>query len=79
MECNKKLQKLTCADEDFLVLVEGLMSSLEEEDLLLVAAICKGIWFQMNKFIFEGVFTQPSQVVSKAKEAVKDFYQASLE
>ena len=55
------------------------MSSLEEEDLLLVAAVCRGIWLRRNKFIFEGIFTQPSKVVSKAKEAVEDFYQASLE
>lgn len=78
MECSRKFQKLTCADENLLVLIKCLMSNLDEEDIILVASVCRGIWFRKNEFIFEGVFTHHAQVVSKAKQVLEEFNHASL-
>lgn len=52
MECPRKIQKLSIMESDGLLLIDTLMSLLEEVEFELVSFIARRIWLRRNSFVF---------------------------
>lgn len=50
--------------------------SLNQEELVEVAALDKLIWDRRNIFIHQGVFTHPNVIVNKARQEISSFKEA---
>jgi hypothetical protein len=72
-ECNRKIQKLSCVEDDGMALIQFLWDKLDTDDLLLAFIVARRIWLRRNSFIFEGVFIPPQQLESTASDSLEFF------
>jgi ribonuclease HI len=77
-ECPKRMQKLSLAARDCLGMVQELMTKLEGENLQLALTVARFIWLRGNRFVFEELFTAPSQVARQAMESCEGFNEATV-
>jgi len=64
-----------CVSEgyNFMQVFEYCMGRYKQEELSLLAVVSRCIWLRRNKFIFEGEFTHPNVVFSKASKSLDKF------
>lgn len=65
------------AFEEFLHIVEGLHSRLENEDFEPKAVVACHLSFRRNSLNYGGLFTHPSQLVKNAPESRNEFKSAN--
>lgn len=59
--------------KDFLELWKELQARLQSEQLDLVVAVMKRIWYRRNVFIFKNKFEGPHQLFFAAEQGLEDF------
>lgn len=75
-ECNRRLQKSTIKEGDFLSIFEPLTSRLEPQAMELVAVVAQKMWLRRNRLVFGGTIQPPTCLVESAKEMLRDFHLA---
>lgn len=78
MECKRKIQKPSIAENDGLCLIEKLLEKLDEDDLEFVSCLARTIWPRRNSIVFGGVLTPLVQQVKTTEDYMADFNQAFL-
>jgi hypothetical protein len=58
-------------------LIKQLMEKLEEEEFIEAATLARLLWLRRNTYVFDGVFTAPTQLVLQAKGQVEGYAQAN--
>lgn len=64
--CNRKIQKYSNEKDNFICILDKLMTKIDEEDF----------WFCRNMVVFGGELTHSSQLVGCTEESLKEFHQA---
>ncbi|XP_041020422.1 uncharacterized protein LOC121262053 [Juglans microcarpa x Juglans regia] len=72
-EACSKIKKWSTCEDNLLKLIEKLMQKLSKEEMEEVAMIMRSLWLRRNQFIFENNFTSPGQVISAAREQIREF------
>lgn len=66
-------QKCVSAKESFSHVMEGCIQRFNKENLDLMVVISKRIWLRRKRLVFEGVFTQPSDVFKEVVNSLANF------
>jgi hypothetical protein len=72
-DANRKVQKLSTAANEGWELVEELWGKLEEDEFVEAMTIARFLWLRRNKWVFDGQFSPPAQVLKQAREALDSF------
>jgi hypothetical protein len=65
---SRRIQKLFISKSDGLGLIQQLMEKLEEEEFIEAITMARMLWLRRNTYVFDGVFTAPTQLIIQAKE-----------
>jgi hypothetical protein len=65
--CNRRLQKSTIKDGDFLRILEHLITRLEPQDMELLAVVEQKMWLRRNRLVFGGTIQPLTCLVECAK------------
>lgn len=76
MECSRKVQKLSIAEDDGMCLFEQLLDKLDEDKLLLVSCLARSIWLRRNSVVFGGQPSSSGFLVQNAVASFANFQQA---
>lgn len=74
-ECPNRINKCNFSAGDFLTLFGMLSKRFDVEEMEIIAVVVQRIWFQRNRYIFEGKMTSPSCLIKGAKETVEEYHQ----
>jgi hypothetical protein len=72
-----KLQKSHISEEVFILLVMNLMEVLQVDELEKWAVTTWSLWNARNKFIHEGIQSQPESIVDREASLRSDFQKFS--
>jgi hypothetical protein len=87
MECNRANKvwfgsslgiKFNSTHTNFIDWIFYCLSTLEEEELCVIASLTCGIWFARNKMVFENHDTEEKDIIDKANSTILDYQTANL-
>lgn len=67
----RKIHKSITAELSFLDSFEGLLGRLDAAEIDMVACTARQVWLQRNKWVFEGEFSSPVQLLQRASDQVE--------
>ncbi|XP_042954503.1 uncharacterized protein LOC122290886 [Carya illinoinensis] len=78
-ESDSPVQKWAVTELEFIELWKKLNSSLDEDEIELVACTLRGIWLRRNLLIFDRKFESLKRILSAAKQGRDEFIAAKLQ
>ncbi|XP_042974744.1 uncharacterized protein LOC122306381 [Carya illinoinensis] len=75
-QCGKKIQKTNFFFQSFKALLESLLESLEEEEMLEFALTTWLIWKRRNDLVFNNQFSHPNSIIQAFKLLIAELHQS---
>jgi hypothetical protein len=66
-DCGRRMQKMLLEEYDGIHLIKFLKDKLDRDDFLEALLVLRSLWLRRNEYVFQGIFTSPSQVIMKAR------------